>query len=549
MLKKSNVIAESVTETKDGVTKAMTIWAYLDQLPRVEEKISDLNKLIKKNKLELDPIVIEAISPVYMKRHTFVVDGVNKDREFRAVDIVIKGTMPAIPDYEMVAMITRPEDKISQGLYVTHVDGKYSYDPKWESHDFKCDHCGTKRRRDEIFILYHKPNSKLISVGKSCLEEFLPKKTLKSILQFCSDFDVLKSSFSMDLEFDYVPQLVQTAEALAAAISFIEQHGYISQKSAEISLAGISTVNMVRHALFEAPDANQPAINIEPRHRNIAHKAHSQVSKYLEKVSDPSYANNIRVAVGSEYIGGSKIGYLCAFALEVCKAEMIKIEFQLKNASGETKPSEFQGSKGERIVRRVTILDRRTFGGYNRWTADGMTTVYVMADADGNQYVAFPSNFDHEIGYEFIFKATVKDHQVDKVKGTKQTIINRIVIENDAEIDKAVKQLDGLKLSSVSLREEGNRNNGYTGLIDDLLHGTNWATASMFWYKIVLSVEKFRKEGKEINEELKQDLDIVFSGRKLTLSVTTKLETSQDLQSMNISQVVKVRGADNLPKW
>lgn len=550
--KESNLISEKMIETASGVELSLKVWVFLEYLEKLQGRIEDLNERIKKNKLEIPLIEISETSEVYMKDTVFIIDGVEKRRKFRAVDVVIKGSMPKIPDYKLIALISKPEDKITEGVFINHIDKEYQYESSWETHDFKCDHCGTKRRRDDIYILNHTPTNKVMSVGKSCLEEFLPKKTLKSILQFCSDFDVLKTDiFSDSMPFDFQVKLVTVAEALAACLAFIELHGYVSQKSAEISQVGISTVEMVR-ALLYIDDSLMPQL-VKDKHRDLAHMAYGKMSSYLEKITDYSYANNIKVAVSSQYIASNRIGYLCAFALEVCKAELIKTDFRLKNESGEKKPSFYQGQVGERITRRLVVVDKRQIESFSQFSDDGMTTVYTFADSDGNQYVAFPSNFYHEIGYEFIGKATVKAHKT--YKDNQQTILNRIKIENDGLIARTLSELPEMVLKASFTKDKTESYRGYHvkgELIDDVLSQgwlIEWATMTRIFYSIQDHVDAFAKDEKSVDEKVTSGIELMNRGNTLKLIVNSHLRSSPDGKELHVEQRLSFKGADKVPKW
>jgi hypothetical protein len=86
-------------------------------------------------------------------------------------------------------------------------------------------------------------------------------------------------------------------------------------------------------------------------------------------------------------------------------------------------PSEWVGKVGERIKNiKVKVVFTKDIDGMY-----GLSTLYLMKDADGNDYKTFysGSSWSYEKGDEIMITGTVKKH--DEYNGKKSTMLNRVI--------------------------------------------------------------------------------------------------------------------------
>jgi hypothetical protein len=95
-------------------------------------------------------------------------------------------------------------------------------------------------------------------------------------------------------------------------------------------------------------------------------------------------------------------------------------------ADAKLPPSNWVGEIGQRIKDvRVKVVFTREFDG-----AYGLTTLYVMKDALGNDYKTFysGSSWSAEKDDELLITGTIKKHE--EYKGKKSTMMNRVVAKD-----------------------------------------------------------------------------------------------------------------------
>ena len=84
----------------------------------------------------------------------------------------------------------------------------------------------------------------------------------------------------------------------------------------------------------------------------------------------------------------------------------------------EPSSSQYQGNIGDRIVVEVTVTKALHLNGYY-----GPSTMHIMNDADGNEYVWTTAAKSWEEGSVKTIRGTIKDHK--EYKNTKQTVLTR----------------------------------------------------------------------------------------------------------------------------
>ena len=84
----------------------------------------------------------------------------------------------------------------------------------------------------------------------------------------------------------------------------------------------------------------------------------------------------------------------------------------------EPSSSQYQGNIGDRIVVEVTVTKALHLNGYY-----GPSTMHIMNDADGNEYVWTTASKSWAEGSTKTIRGTIKDHK--EYKNTKQTVLTR----------------------------------------------------------------------------------------------------------------------------
>ena len=113
-------------------------------------------------------------------------------------------------------------------------------------------------------------------------------------------------------------------------------------------------------------------------------------------------------------------------------------EYEKRRA--EAKKSEYQGSIGDRITRKVHVVRETPIEG-----PYGISYLYNMVDDDGNVYTWFSSRGDMEVDRDYNLTGRVKTHET--YRDTKQTVLTRC----------KVGEIEGKTLKEESFEERTER--------------------------------------------------------------------------------------------
>ena len=113
-------------------------------------------------------------------------------------DVEIEGCAPCINGWYLAARIENNEivgavTKIAPGKFA---DCDYS---EYRDHDFGCDHCSTRRRRNDVFVLADDNGNRKV-VGRNCLADFLRTTDASGFAEYAKWLDVLHGISSADCE-------------------------------------------------------------------------------------------------------------------------------------------------------------------------------------------------------------------------------------------------------------------------------------------------------------------------------------------------------------
>lgn len=151
--------------------------------------VNKLNRRAEKH--GMDKLVVKVVSTKTVRNEE---TGVDHNR----YDVEINGCAPCINGWYLAAVISNNE---IIGTMVKTVPGKFDgcdYS-KYRDHDFSCDHCNTKRRRNDVFVLAN-DKCQFKVVGRSCLADFLRCKDAAGFAEYAEMFDKLSSISSGDFD-------------------------------------------------------------------------------------------------------------------------------------------------------------------------------------------------------------------------------------------------------------------------------------------------------------------------------------------------------------
>ena len=416
-------------------------------MPALQEQVAKLNKRCRK--MKLDEIEIEVLG-VHQELHQYLtqMDNVawtDKPGDLPAnctvtgvvntvLKVRIKGDAPVFEGYELSGVLEPVE--LAAGGYenmIRTVPGK-TVPASYRTRVFECQHCNTKRRRKETFVVRHIASGKHVAVGRSCLKDFLghcnPNQLARAAEYWCSLQDSLCEAEDRDfVSGGHVATEFQLEPLLGLTAGMINRYGWMPRSACENRAE--STADRVAELMDPPKFGGRNAEAAKRAWRaDLDHcVAHAKQPKVAERVKAAiEWASNLEIA---------EDGYLANLNLTVRMARLTKKDLGIacsllaaydRHLGNETKrkerdsyTNEHFGTVGEWIIRKVTLEKTTTIE--NEW---GVSVLHSFRDADGRCFKWFSSGHGTiaDPNETLTIRAKIKKH--DNYKEQKQTVLQRV---------------------------------------------------------------------------------------------------------------------------
>lgn len=346
------------------------------------------------------------------------------------VKVIITGESPKLAGWEFLGTLDHSAgDTIVRNVPSCEIPETYWADDRVGI----CDHCGTKRRRKETFVVKQIETGETKQVGRQCVADFLGGKSVEAVIALASWVrrlgEILDDEELRDCEYgDNVwrePILIDSDRALAISVRVVSEHGYISRTDADVQ--GImSTADRVKDVLWPPP---MRALSEQVRKEIIAEISRCtpkngdaekavEMKKWMVELdaSGYSYTFNLQAIVKREVVQPKEIGFLASLVPYYYR-EIENPDYEKK----EHVPSEHIGEEKQRIDIEIECVGiGSTMGQY------GEITIYRMKSGHNKITWFASSDSDIEIGGKYLVKATIKKH--DEYRGEKVTLVNRVKV-------------------------------------------------------------------------------------------------------------------------
>lgn len=335
------------------------------------------------------------------------------------VDAHLEYEIPVIEGWELVAKLDIYPGENGGNVLVSTVPNKECPDYYKNRNYIACDHCGMNRNRYHSVLLQNTETGEYKEVGSTCVRDFMGHDPKGFLFMASIDFPSI-CSFKGE-SFGRRILAYALTEVLAITKAVIEKHGWLSKGKA-YDFGGEPTAEKVwdnletdAHVLKYRKDN---LVTIDETHKALAEK----VVEYFENVdaTDNDYLTNCQTIANMGYVPAKYMGFACSMVSSY-EREMSKLA--KAEADAKLPPSEWVGEIGQRIknVRVKVVYTREIDGMY------GLSTLYVMKDANGCDYKTFysGSSWSAEKGDELLITGTIKKHE--EYKGKKSTMLNRVV--------------------------------------------------------------------------------------------------------------------------
>jgi len=398
-------------------------------IPVLQERVDKLNRRAAKCKCEpLALRVLRSYDRVIGK------DALGSDRVVNLSDVEIEGTAPRINGWVLVAKLTPTEG----GNFVKAVPGlEGDLDPKYRTIEMRCDHCRSKRRRNDVFVIRNESGVEKV-IGRNCLADFIRTADFEAMIAWADFIDKCDINADSDWEGMGGGRVTPTSPILywLETISIcVRKLGWLSRSAAfESGREGSATADTVVY-LHWAPDpygkkrefCQKNDLYATDHDKALAVKALEWVRSLTDTTGD--YLYNLKLACGRDYVDRESAGLVSSLIQAYQRAieEEIK-RMQLRKAAVN------RGWVGEVKQRlrniRLTVLGTNSFDG--EW---GVRTLIRFADENENVLIWWASGDrteEFEQGATYVVDATVKKHDDHETYG-KQTVVNRVTVKQSVK--------------------------------------------------------------------------------------------------------------------
>ena len=327
------------------------------------------------------------------KVETFVDHSTPEHKKYRYLTIAIELEVNyKVGDYEIVAEL----EHTGNGNIIRQINFEYEVPTLYRTTDCYCEHCQTKRKRNNTFLLVDKQHN-FKQVGKTCLNDYTGIDTL-SIVEKVSSISFLLQSEYLELDEDF-------KEYLRSSAPSYEPLDYMANLFYQIILNDGYSKN-----------ANDPFKDLDSyKYRK---DLEDKVSEILNVVNtdwyndNSNYCYNVKVVVGLNYIEYKHWRLLISYINSAMT--YLGNQFELNN--------NYLGNVGDKVefeVRSVKLLyTKRVEIRFNQYATTGVYRIITT----NNQIVIWNSSNDIPDNVKVI-KGTIKS--LNEYKGEKQTVITR----------------------------------------------------------------------------------------------------------------------------
>lgn len=292
---------------------------------------------------------------------------------------------------------------------------------KYRTTDPICEHCNTKRRRNDTYLIYNEDTDEWKQVGKSCLRDFTGGLDAEYVAKYISYFDEIIKGESVSASGSYIPYYCVT-DILKYAAECVKHFGYY-KSSALRSTAD----RCFEYYLVDNDKLRSSADYIERLRQEMAEcqflpsnnnkLVKDAIDWVLSSQGESDYIYNLKVICKANHVTRRNLGLLASLIPSYTRH--IERESELKKQVEEAKfcPSKHIGNIGDKIefdstVKCLTSVD----------TEYGVSFLYKFVDSEGNIFTWFTSKWI-DTRYHYHIKGTVKGH--DEFRGCKQTSLTR----------------------------------------------------------------------------------------------------------------------------
>lgn len=287
-----------------------------------------------------------------------------------------------------------------------------------------CEHCNTKRRRKDAYIIMNTTTGEFKQVGRSCLKDFTCGLSAELVAQYIAAFDSVIEGEAVASGWHTV-EYYDTKEFLQYVVECINHFGFYGTQSErptksrayEYMMATAGKIYASKH--LEQLRNEMKEVNFKYDTTEVKEVVEKALAWIAEQNEDNNYIHNVKVLAQQQYITYKDLGFIASLISTYNKA--MKIEQKRREQQEADNKSTFIGNVGDRVTVEVESIECVA-----SWSTQfGTTFVYKMIDANDNVYT-WKTGKGLENRKSTII-GTVKEH--NEFRGTKQTELTRCKVK------------------------------------------------------------------------------------------------------------------------
>ena len=389
---------------------------YEDFYPDVEKKLKRVaKKCIKHGNDFTFEVKGEEIREEYDKE-------LDWKKYYKFILVEVDGTAK-IDNWECIAVLENHD----AGNIIRRINTEIDIPKRFKHTENVCEHCNTRRQRNNLYVIHNIETDEWKQVGGSCLKLYTGGLSMEYVAAYMDGITELE-------EFDGIvgrgKAYYHVEEVLAYAVEVINKTGYFNAQSAIPTKYIVSKLmednlgRAIEHINEEFKDARlNVRISEHDFHKDNTEAVVENIIDYYKNLEDESeFIHNVKVMLNEGYVLPKNFGFLSylpeGYAKHIQK-EAEKAKKVETNHFGEV------GKRyKDKVIKDVTLI--------TSWeTQWGITHIYKIILEDNSILTWKTNNYLYlEDGEKFDkISFTVKEHK--EYKNEKQTEVTRCVVTKE----------------------------------------------------------------------------------------------------------------------
>lgn len=389
---------------------------YEEFFPDVEKKLKRIAKKCKKHgnnftfKIEGEEI------------RTIKNNDTNRIEHYKFILVNVEGTAK-IDNWECIAVLEIHES----GNIIRRINTIIEVPERFKQSKNICEHCNSKRYRNNLYVIHNIKTDEWKQVGGSCLMLYTGGLNMEYIAAYLDGITELEEN---DGQVSCRgKQYFSVKEILSRSVEIISKTGYFNTNSDLPTKSLVSKIvfDKIDKALYDINDTlRRLKFDIRFEYNDFFKEeteatVKSIIDYYLNLEDNNEFIHNVHVMLNESYVDYKNFGFLCYLPEGYAK----HIQKEIEKAKRLEEKSEYFGEIGKRYKDKIISSFELLTSWYNDF---GVTRLYKIVLNDGFVLKWKSSNeIDLENGKDFDkITFTVKNHS--EYKGKKQTEVSRCKI-------------------------------------------------------------------------------------------------------------------------